>query len=191
MAELVAVLAAMAAGKSFELDKVASSYERKGKSVLVLTTDGSGKVVSRAGIERSALPLNEETNLFELVEKTKCKIVLIDEAQFMSPEKVEELTDIVDAYKIPVYAYGLKSDFRNELFPGSSALIAHADSLRWIESICAEYDCDGNATHNMRLIDGVPVKEGPQVLLGREDSYKAVCRQCYKKAFIRKEEAVL
>ena len=136
MAQLYFKYSTMNAGKSTELIKVAYNYEERGKRVLVFspsvdTRSGKGWVNSRIGLKREALPVDEDTNILQvfLRENAKHEIacVLLDEGQFLKKHHILELTEIVDSCDVPVIVYGLKNDFRNELFEGSYYLLVYAD----------------------------------------------------------------
>ncbi len=133
MAQLFYRYSTMNAGKSIELIKVAYNYEERGKNVLTLIPGvddryGIGVITSRIGLQREAIIVNEETNILELfIEKNadrKIACVLVDECQFLKKHHIEELVEIVDSFDVPVMAYGLKNDFRNELFEGSYYMLA-------------------------------------------------------------------
>jgi thymidine kinase len=175
----------MNAGKSLELIRVAYNYEERGMRVLVLTPAiddraGVGRVVSRTGIKRDALPIFDETNLLTLFmdENARAKIacVLIDEGQFLKRHHIQELTEIVDSCDTPVMVYGLKNDFRNELFEGSYYLLVYADKIEEIKTICW---CGRKATMVARVAGGKFVKSGEQVLIGGHDMYVSLCRKHY------------
>jgi thymidine kinase len=175
----------MNAGKSLELIRVAYNYEERGMRVLVLTPviddrGGKGRVVSRTGIERAALPIHDDTNILTLFmeedarEKIAC--VLIDEGQFLKKHHIQELTEIVDSCDTPVMVYGLKNDFKNALFEGSYYLLVYADKIEEIKTICW---CGRKATMVARVIDGKFVKSGEQVVIGGHDLYVSLCRKHY------------
>jgi thymidine kinase len=175
----------MNAGKSLDLIKVAYNYEERGKRILVLTPgfdvrNGVGRVTSRTGIKRDAFPVYEDTNILTmfLTENAKEPIscVLIDEGQFLLKHHVLELTEIVDSCNAPVLVYGLKNDFRNELFEGSYYLLVYADKIEEIKTICW---CGRKATMVARIIDGNFVKQGEQIMLGGVDMYVSLCRKHY------------
>jgi thymidine kinase len=175
----------MNAGKSLELIKVAYNYEERGKRVLVLIPDidnrgGVGRVVSRTGIKRDAFPFHEEANLLTLFlaenEKEEISCVLIDEGQFLKKHHVQELTEIVDSCDTPVMVYGLKNDFRNELFEGSYYLLVYADKIEEIKTICW---CGRKATMVARVADGKFVKAGEQIVVGGNNMYVSLCRKHY------------
>jgi thymidine kinase len=175
----------MNAGKSLELIRVAYNYEERGMRVLVLTPavddrGGVGRVVSRTGILRDSMPVFDETNILTLFleenEKEHIACVLIDEGQFLKKHHVLELTEIVDSCDTPVMVYGLKNDFRNELFEGSYCLLVYADKIEEIKTICW---CGRKATMVARVIDGKFVKSGEQVVIGGHDMYVSLCRKHY------------
>ena len=185
MAQLYYRYSTMNAGKSIELIKVAYNYEERGKNVLTLVPSidnryGTGVITSRIGIQREATIVSEDTNILELfiVENMKKKIdcVLIDECQFLSKHHVQELVEIVDSFDVPVLAYGLKNDFKNELFEGSYYMLVYADKIEEIKTICW---CGRKATMVARVVDGKFVKQGEQVLVGGNDMYVSLCRKHY------------
>lgn len=185
MAQLYYKYSTMNAGKSLELIKVAYNYEERGKRVLVLVPDvdnrgGVGRVVSRTGIKRDAYPIGEDENLLALFlaenEKEKIDCVLIDECQFLKKHHVQELTEIVDSCNTPVMAYGLKNDFRNELFEGSYYLLVYADKIEEIKTICW---CGKKATMVARVVDGKFTRTGEQIVVGGNNMYVSLCRQHY------------
>lgn len=195
MAQLYFKYGTMNSGKSFEIIKVAHNYEEQGKSVLIFspaidTRSGAEQIGSRVGLERPAVPVSDETNMYEYVQEQiadkaagheRIYCVLIDEAQFLKKHHVLQLTRIVDELNIPVMAFGLKNDFRNELFEGSYYLLAQADKLEEIKTIC--WYCDRKATMVIRFREGKPIKQGDQIQIGGNEDYKPVCRRCYNEAF--------
>lgn len=185
MAQLYYRYSTMNAGKSIELIKVAYNYEERGKRVLVLVPGvddrfGKGVVSSRIGVSREATIVNDDTNLLKLFmeenaeEKIDC--VLVDECQFLRKHHVQELVEIVDSYDTPVLAYGLKNDFRNELFEGSYYMLVYADKIEEIKTICW---CGRKATMVARIVDGKFVKTGEQIVIGGNDMYISLCRKHY------------
>jgi thymidine kinase len=175
----------MNSGKSIEVLRTAHNYEEQGKTVMLFTPAvdnryGEGVITSRIGIQRSAVIITEKTDLFRLAEEGKPDCVLVDEAQFLTREQVLALCEIVDELGIPAIAYGLRADFRGELFPGSYHLLALADKIEEIKTVC--WQCRRKATMNMRLHNGKPVFEGEQILIGGNESYLPVCRRCYSTA---------
>ncbi|MCU6712878.1 thymidine kinase [Paenibacillus sp. J5C_2022] len=219
MAQLYYKYGTMNSGKSFEIIKVAHNYEEQGKPVLIYSPaisarESTKRIGSRAGFQRKAIPVYEETDLFRSVNahiavavessihrshiaeagesvihrsenaETGGKsiyCVLIDEAQFLSKQQVLQLTHVVDELNIPVMAFGLKNDFQNRLFEGSYYLLAQADKIEEIKTIC--WYCDRKATMVLRYRNGVPVNTGDQIQIGGNEDYKPVCRRCYNDAF--------
>ena len=184
MAQLYFRYGAMNSGKSIEVLKVAHNYEEQNKAVRIFTSgvddrDGVGVISSRTGMRREAIPVLEETDIFEKIKAEDEKIwcVLIDEAQFLSKENVLQLTRIVDELNIPVMAFGLKNDFMNNLFEGSKYLLLYAEKIEEIKTIC--WYCAKKATMNLRMSDGKPVYEGTQIQIGGNESYFPVCRNHY------------
>ena len=198
MAQLYYRYSTMNAGKSIELIKVAYNYEERGKQVLTLIPSvddryGVGVITPRIGIQREALVVNEDTNILELYirenEKRKIDCVLIDECQFLKKHHVQELVEIVDSCDVPVLAYGLKNDFRNELFEGSYYMLIYADKIEEIKTICW---CGRKATMVARVIDGRVVKQGEQVVIGGNDMYVSLCRKHYNDGrFCENKQALL
>ncbi|MFC4402847.1 thymidine kinase [Gracilibacillus xinjiangensis] len=185
MAQLYFKYGAMNSGKSIEILKVAHNYEEQNKPVLIFTSgmddrDEIGYVSSRIGLRQKALPIFEETNLFEVVQNSKQKpyCVLVDEAQFLYKHHVLELTKIVDELDIPVMGFGLKNDFRNELFEGSKYFLLYADKIEEMKTIC--WFCEKKAMMNLRVNEeGKPVYTGEQIHIGGNDTYYPVCRKCH------------
>ncbi|AIG66083.1 thymidine kinase [Weissella tructae] len=183
MAQLFFRHGAMASGKSIEILKVAHNYETQGRHVLLLTSalddrTEIGTIASRIGLNRPARAISDADNLFELINsEDDVAAVLIDEAQFMAPEQVLQLTKVVDELNIPVLAFGLKNDAFNHLFAGSEALLIYADKIEEMKTLCSF--CGRKATMNLRVADGQPVYEGAQVQIGGDESYLPVCRRHY------------
>ncbi|MBD2869390.1 thymidine kinase [Paenibacillus arenilitoris] len=193
MAQLYYKYGTMNSGKSFEIIKVAHNYEEQGKPVLIYSPsvgarESVDRVGSRVGFEREAVPVHDDTDLFESVRSfvsaaapSKIYCVLVDEAQFLKRHHVLELTRVVDELHIPVMAFGLKNDFQNRLFEGSYNLLVQADKIEEIKTIC--WYCDRKATMVIRFRDGQPVNTGEQIQVGGNEDYKPVCRRCYNEAF--------
>lgn len=184
MAQLFFRYGAMNSGKSIEILKVAHNYEEQNKRAILMTSAvddraGVGMIASRIGLERTAIPITHETNLYDIIKATdpKAACVLIDEAQFLQKHHIFEAARVVDELHIPVMAFGLKNDFRNELFEGSKYLLLYADKIEEMKTIC--WFCAKKAIMNLRIRDGQPVYEGKQVLIGGNKSYYPVCRQHY------------
>jgi thymidine kinase len=182
MSKLYFRYAAMNAGKSTALLQAAHNYEERGMKVALFTAAhddraGSGIIGSRLGLHRSVATFGPGT-VFEraaLPDDTAC--VLIDEAQFLTPEQVRQLHRLAHKDGLPILCYGLRSDFRAEGFPGSIALLTLADTLEEMKTICA---CARKASLNMRIdAQGRRVREGNQVEIGGNDRYRAVCPSCF------------
>ena len=195
MAQLYYRYSTMNAGKSIELIKVAYNYEERGQRVMTLLPAiddryGVGVITSRIGIQREAMLVKDDTNILELflAEKEKGEIdcVLIDECQFLRKHHVEELIEIVDTFTVPVMAYGLKNDFRNQLFEGSYYMLIYADKIEEIKTICW---CGRKATMVARVVDGKIVKQGEQIVIGGNDMYVSLCRKHYNDGRLGPDES--
>ena len=185
MAKFYFYYAAMNAGKSTNLLQSAHNYEERYMKTLIFTPKlddryGVGKVASRIGLDREAEIFEGEDDLYVWTahenQREKLSCVLVDEAQFLTPKQVLQLTLIVDKLKIPVLCYGLRTDFRGEPFPGSIYLMAWADELVELKTICKS---GKKATFNARLDeDGNRVTEGDQVSIGL--NYEAQARAIFE-----------
>lgn len=190
MAKLYFYYSAMNAGKTTHLLQSSYNYRERGMNTLILSPAfdnrfGVGKVASRIGIESPSIIFSEKENLLRLINKysdeRKIHCVLVDEAQFLSREQVYQLTEIVDQLNIPVLAYGLRTDFQGELFTGSQYLLAWADHLKELKTICHS---GKKATMVVRVDEnGHAVKAGAQVEIGGNDRYISVSRAEYKRIF--------
>ncbi|HFI0037957.1 TPA: thymidine kinase [Streptococcus suis] len=184
MAQLYYKYGTMNSGKTIEILKVAHNYEEQGKPVVIMTSaldtrDAFGVVSSRIGMRREAVAIDDEMDIFGYIEKMEPHpyCVLIDEAQFLRRHHVYDLARVVDELGVPVMAFGLKNDFRNELFEGSKHLLLLADKLDEIKTIC-QY-CSKKATMVLRTQDGKPTYEGAQIQIGGNETYIPVCRKHY------------
>ncbi|MGB7329278.1 MAG: thymidine kinase [Rubripirellula sp.] len=187
MAKLYFYYSTMNAGKSTILLQSSYNYRERGMNTLLLAPEidnrmGAGKVSSRIGINADAEVFNTADNLFVIVDhennRAPIHCVLIDEAQFLTKRQVRQLSDVCDNLNIPVLAYGLRTDFQGNLFEGSDALLAWADTLSEIKTIC---HCGSKATMVLRMDDsGRVVKEGQQVQIGGNERYVPVCRKHFK-----------
>ena len=141
---------------------------------------GIGLITSRIGLQREAVIVNDDTNILDLfIERNddkKIDCILLDECQFLKKHHVEELAEIVDSYDVPVLAYGLKNDFRNELFEGSYYMLIYADKIEEIKTICW---CGRKAIMVARVVDGKIVKQGKQIQIGGNEMYVSLCRKHY------------
>lgn len=192
MAKLYFRYSAMDAGKTLDLLKVAYNYEDRGQHTLIITSSidkraGNNKVKSRIGVDKEALSTTPEDNLYLLINKLnqqqQISCVLIDEIHFFSSTQIIQLSDVVDILNIPVICYGLRSDYRGQPFPATSTLLAIADTLEEVKTIC---HCGRKANFNMLVKDGVAVKNGNQVVVDDENlktldtKYVSVCRKHWK-----------
>ncbi|HFI0057278.1 thymidine kinase [Streptococcus suis] len=184
MAQLYYKYGTMNSGKTIEILKVAHNYEEQGKPVVIMTSaldtrDAFGVVSSRIGMRRDAVAIDDQMDVFGYIEKMDplpyC--VLIDEAQFLRRHHVYDLARVVDELGVPVMAFGLKNDFRNELFEGSKHLLLLSDKIEEIKTIC-QY-CSKKATMVLRTQDGKPTYEGEQIQIGGNETYIPVCRRHY------------
>ncbi|WP_439108131.1 thymidine kinase [Congregibacter sp.] len=190
MAKLYFHYSSMNAGKSTTLLQSSYNYAERGMHTLILAPAlddrfGSGKVTSRIGIAADALIFDREADIFEVVANAnaerKLDCVLIDEAQFLTKAQVFALGRVCDEMEIPVLAYGLRTDFRGEPFEGSKYLLAWADNLKEIKTIC---HCGKKATMVVRQdADGSTVTDGAQVEIGGNDRYVSLCRAHFNASF--------
>jgi thymidine kinase len=179
----------MNAGKSTVLLQSSYNYQERGMRTLLFmpamdTRAGYGRIQSRIGLSSEAIALQGGDDLLERVKAAHAErpvaCVLVDEAQFLTPIQVRQATDIADTLRIPVLCYGLRTDFQGKLFPGSAELLALADNLIELKTIC---HCGRKATMNLRITaDGKAVKTGAQVEIGGNDRYVAMCRRHFKEA---------
>lgn len=190
MAQIYFRYATMNAGKSIDVLKVVHNYEEQDKKVLLYTSildtrAGEGLVSSRIGIQKQSYVIAPETDIAAHVltcqesfgEKIFC--VIVDESQFLLESHILSLVKVADEYDIPVICYGLKNDFKNNLFTGSEALLRFADKIEEIKTICSVKSCGKKATMVLRYVDGKPQTTGPQILIGGNKSYHSVCRKHY------------
>jgi thymidine kinase len=184
MAKLYFYYASMNAGKSTTLLQANFNYGERGMRTLLFTAGihdrgGKGVIDSRLGIQAHAFPFEEATDLRVIVEEEHFKApiacVLVDESQFLSGAQVRQLAHLADEVGIPVLCYGLRTDFQGRLFPGSAELLALADALIEIKSVC---ECGRKATMNLRVDgSGNAVREGAQREIGGNERYVALCRR--------------
>ena len=189
MAKLYFHYSTMNAGKSTLLLQASYNYRERGMQTYILTAAidgraGSGKVASRIGIDSSADTFVTDSDLFAMLahrqKKGPVACVFIDEAQFLTRDQVWQLARAVDDLGIPVMCYGLRVDFRGELFPGSAALLALADEMREARTICY---CGKKATMVVRQDDeGNALLEGDQVQIGGNETYVSLCRRHWREA---------
>jgi len=182
MAKLYFRYGVMGSSKSANALMVRYNYEERGQSALMVKPvmdqrEGESVVNSRIGLSYPCIWFEDlERMAPEDIQKHQC--VIVDEAQFLSYEQVDYLTEIVDDMKVPVICYGLRADFSGRLFPGSEALLACADIIEEVKTICW---CGKKAICNARFdANGVVLKEGEQVVLGANDCYIGLCRKHWK-----------
>jgi thymidine kinase len=189
VAKLYFYYASMNAGKSTNLLQADFNYRERGMATMLFTAAiddrfAPGTITSRIGLEAPATPFDSATNLAACVAdrhaETPLACVLVDEAQFLSAAQVAQLARICDTMAIPVLAYGLRTDFQGRLFEGAARLLAIADSLVEIKSVCV---CGRKATMNLRVdAAGRPIAEGQQTEIGGNDRYLALCRRHFAEA---------
>lgn len=181
MAKLYYRFSSMNSGKSTNLLQTAFNYRERGYEVLIYTSAlddryGVGKVTSRIGIDASAtiIPKDDVSVLnsaYTVIAQQDIKAVFVDECQFLSEEQIDILGNIVDQFDIPVFCYGIRTDFESNLFSGSKRLFEIADSIEELKNICS---CGHKAIMNARLVDSTE-----QVLIGGNDVYQSMCRKCF------------
>lgn len=192
MAKLYFYYSAMNAGKSTTLLQSSHNYHERGMQTLLFTSAlddryGVGKITSRIGVQADAVTFDEQLNLFTHTQKLlqqspSIRCVLIDEAHFLNKMQVAQIADIVDHLHLPVLAYGLRNDFMGEPFTGSKYLLAWADEIIEIKTIC---HCGSKATMNLRLdADNRPVRTGAQVEIGGNERYLATCRKHFREGAV-------
>jgi len=187
MAKLHYFYSTMNAGKSTSLLQSNHNYKENNlKTLLFIPKEeqdfNSGKIVSRIGLEAKAVIVNHEYDFYEEIKKiatSTIHCILIDEAQFLKSRQINQLSKVADSLNIPVMCYGIRTDFRGELFEGSASLLALADNLIELKTVCSE--CPKKATMVVRLNEsGKVVTKGSQVKLGGNDIYKVVCRKHFR-----------
>jgi len=189
MAKLYFHYSTMNAGKSTVLLQAAHNYEERGMSPYLLTAQfdnraGEGRIGSRIGIGKDADTFGNGEDLFSKIEDRlssgPCACVFIDEAQFLEEEQVWQLARVVDDLGVPVMCFGLRVDFRGALFPGSATLLALADEMREIRTIC---HCGKKATMVVRQDEsGNVLRDGAQIQIGGNETYVSLCRRHWRKA---------
>lgn len=182
----------MGSGKSLHLLATAHNFSDRNISYIIFkssidTRDGENTIHSRALGDKECITITPSTNLYTLT-NSLCNLtyvtqgqvlrwILVDEAQFLTPEQVEELAAIADNFSINVMCYGLRTDFKTYLFPGSQRLFEIADSIEEIKSSC---NCDKKTIFNARVnTEGEIITDGEQVEIGGDDKYISLCRKCY------------
>ena len=178
MAKLYFRYGAMGSSKTANAIMVQYNYHERGQNALMVkprldNRDGERIVGSRSGLSAPCIYMEELEN----VDLSAYNCIIVDEAQFLKKEQVARLVEIVDRMNIPVICYGLRADFRGELFEGSTWLMAWADTIEEIKTVCW---CGRKATCNARVVDGKVAREGEQIVLGGNESYVALCRRHWK-----------
>lgn len=184
MAKLYFKYGVMGSSKTAQALITKFNYEERGMRVWLIkpqidSRDGDNIILSRAGLSSPAYVLASDENVYESYNTLsgKVDVIIVDECQFLSEEQVNQLSMLVIDYNIPVLCFGLRTDFRTRMFPGSKRLLEIADSITEIKTICS---CGKKATVNVRLDEnGNIITEGEQILLGGNDRYTAMCYQCY------------
>ena len=189
MAKLYFYYASMNAGKSTTLLQSSFNYQERGMETMLWTAAlddrfESGVITSRIGLRAEANLFDTETDLHDRIQtetgKRTLACILVDEAQFLTKEQVFQLARVCDELNIPVLAYGLRTDFQAELFPGSAQLLALADTLVELKAVC---ECGRKSTMNLRVDShGRAVREGAQTEVGGNDRYVALCRKHFSEA---------
>ena len=188
MAKLHFFYSTMNAGKSTSLLQSNHNYKENGLDTMIFLPNetsklSKGQIVSRIGLKAKAIIANKDFNFINFIKDNKSenlRCILIDEAQFLTKEQVRQLGQVADRLNYPVMCYGIRTDFRGELFEGSSELLALADNLIELKTICSL--CNRKATMVVRKDDsGKVVTEGSKVVVGGNDIYMPVCRKHYRK----------
>ena len=192
MAKLYFNYSTMNAGKSTILLQASYNYNEGGMDTYLVTAQlddraGEGRIASRIGIEAPSDKFSSDSDLFGMIEarlaKGKVACVFIDEAQFLSKDQVWQLARAVDDLNVPIMCYGLRVDFRGELFPGSAALLAWADEMREVRTIC---HCGKKATMVVRMDEhGRALIDGEQVQIGGNETYHSLCRRHWRETVER------
>ena len=183
----------MGSSKTLRLLSTAYDFEEKGIQIMVLkpsldTRDGKGIIRSRAGLSRPCLTIDQDVDLYKAIKSysnalaaqfESLRWVIIDECQFLTEEQVDQLSDVVDFLDINVMCYGLRTDFKSRLFPASKRLFELADDIEEVKSTC---ECGKNKTSINARFDknGDIIVDGDQIMVGGDESYRAICRKCWK-----------
>ena len=188
MSKLYFRYSTMGAGKSAQLLTAAHNYIERGMFPMLFTFEGDtrsgvGVIKSRIGIEMKALTFNSETDMEDGFGFDGVDAIFVDESQFLTTQQVEELHRVAANRGIPVLCYGLRTDFLGRLFEGSMALMAHAEAIEELKTIC---ECGRKATHVRRFKDGVVQLSGEVIQIG-DLEYKPLCYHCFEKAVHKAE----
>ena len=187
MAKLYFHYSTMNAGKSTVLLQASYNYHERGMQTYLLIAEidkraGEARIASRIGISEAADTFKQNENLFDKISShmssSSCACIFIDESHFLTPKQVWQLTDVVDNLSIPVMCFGLRVDFRGELFPGSASLLALSDEMREVRTIC---HCGKKATMVIRSDEnGKVIKDGEQIQIGGNETYTSLCRRHWR-----------
>ena len=185
MAKLYFKYGAMGSSKTAQALITRFNYVERGMRVWLIkpatdNRDGCFRVTSRVGLSEECTPIYENDDIFNIFqsEHSYADVVIADESQFFTIEQIDQLRGIVNEYGIPVICFGLRTDFRTKLFPGSLRLFEVADTFHEIITMCA---CGKKATVNARLLGNKVVTDGEQIMIGGNESYLAMCHACYVK----------
>ena len=194
MAKLYFKYGAMGSSKTAQALITKYNYEENGLKVWLIkpsadTRDGADILRSRIGLSSHVQVIAPDMDVYDLfcARESRPDVIIVDECQFLTPEQIDQLRLIVDEHNVPAMCFGLRTDFRTALFPGSRRLMELADAIEEIKTMC---DCGSKATVNARIdADGYIVTQGAQVLLGGNDRYIAMCHKCYSRG-IREHKTI-
>ena len=183
MAKLYFRYGTVGSAKTLNLLAVGHNYELQNKRILLIKPEiddrfGKGIIKSRAGLSKEADLLVGENTIIDIEYLRGVSCVLVDEAQFLSSFMIDQLADIAHEQNIPVICYGLRTDFRRNLFPGARRLMEVADTIEEVKTTCNF--CNRKAIFNLKHVDGVPAFDGPIIELGTEETYLPSCSYCYR-----------
>jgi thymidine kinase len=192
MAKLHFRYGTIGSGKTLDLLKVSFNYEENNMNALLLTSKiddryGHDIIKSRTGVHKDAIGIDINDDVYSVIDynlnvlNKKIDCVLVDEVQFFTKKHIHQMSDVVDKMNIPVICYGLRADFKLDPFGSSQYLMAIADELEEMKTICSKCG-KKKATVNARYINDKVVTEGPQIEIGGNEKYKPMCRNCYKKS---------
>ena len=187
MAKLYFRYGSMNSSKTANVLMTRFNYIEKGFSVLLLkpsidSRDGSGVIKSRIGLEAECVAFNPTDNLLDLVGEMQLDCVIVDECQFATVDQIEQLKKITELIKIPVFCYGLRTDYMSKLFDASKRLFEIADSISEIKSIC---HCGSKAIINARYAEDKIIYDGEQIDIGGNDKYMGLCYKCWKEGKLK------
>ncbi|MCB0486634.1 MAG: thymidine kinase [Flavobacteriaceae bacterium] len=183
MAKLYFRYGTVGSAKTLNLLAVAHNYRQQGKNVVLIkpaldTRFGKQQITSRAGLEQRADILVDSSTDLSAHDFSGVHCILVDEVQFLSPGFIEQLRDVTWQMNVPVICYGLRSDFKSNLFEGSRRLLELADSVEEVKTTCAF--CNRKAVMNLKHVNGNAVSDGPSIELGAEEKYFPACYSCYR-----------